>query len=286
MLRFTLIYMLMCALPLAAGPLDFHPTGGPWSRIAESARHEVALAVLVRDLALTQEQATKLLDLLRRVEKIISGVAAGSAKPAAVFRKSMAGYRDKVLATPKGYPSLSLDEVKARQTWDENVGQLEREVQPIREEVSGLLTPAQQKLVRAFSPERALGELGFDDEDLDEWSQRLVAMRGVPEAELEGKVSEELAEQLMEAGHPERLPRLIAAIKEARALTPEQFDKTLIGNARRIKALLAVQPDAKPPPPEVMELGEAVDQHLLDMRLIPVLAAYVARNQAKAGGKK
>lgn len=280
MLRSLLALLLVGAVSAAGGPLDSHPTGGPWSRIADSARHEVALAVLVRDLALTDEQAGKLLDVLRRVERIITGVAAGSAEPATAFRTSMAGFRDRVLATPRGLPGLSRAEIQARQTWEENVGQLDREVQPLREQVGGLLTPAQQKVLRAFSPERTLEALGFDDDDLEEWSQRLIAMRNLPPAGLEETVKEEMADQLQELGHPERLPALIAVIKEARALPPDRFDAALIANARRIKAMLSVKPDAKQQPVEMMDLNEAVDQHLMDMRMIPVLAAR------RAWGKK
>src|SRR5688572_8110396 len=114
MRKTILLPVILCALSVAAqaGPLEGHPTGGPWSRIAESARYEVTLAVLVRDLSFTDVQARKLLDLLKRTEKIITGVAAGSAEPASAFRKSMAGFRDRVLATATGYPSLSRDEIK------------------------------------------------------------------------------------------------------------------------------------------------------------------------------
>lgn len=267
------------------GPLDSHPTGGPWSRIAESARHEVTLAVLTRDMALTDEQARKLLDLLKRTERIVTGVAAGSAKPAAAFRTSMAGYRDRVLATATGYPNLQREEIKARQAWDENVGQFDREIQPIRDEAAGLLSPAQQKVLREFSPDRTLTLLGFDDEDLDEWAQRLIAMRAVPEKELEDRVKEELADQLHESGHPERLPKLIQAIKDIRAQPAEKFDADVIAHAKKIKRMLSVQAEAKPPPPEVMELPDAVDTHLLDMRMIPVLEAYLARPAAKKASK-
>lgn len=281
MVQTAVLLLLLVGRSAWCGPIDSHPTGGPWSQAAEFAKHEVALAVLVRDLELSEEQARKIHDGLKRLERTITGLAKGSGAPALQFRKAMAGYRDRMLATRGQLPDLTRDELKARQTWEENVWQLDREQAPIRAEIASLLTPAQRKVLCAFSVERTLVRLGFEEYDLTEWAERLIALRAVPDAELESSIKNQLADHLQESGHPERLPAVIAAIRETRALPPDRFDATLTAHARKVKGLLAVAPEAKSWPPENTALNDAVDNHLLDMRMIPVLDTYFARAAAR-----
>jgi hypothetical protein len=269
------VLALLFAAAAPADPLYTHATGIPWTQIVETARHEVVLSVLVRELKLTSVQAKKLLDLLRRLDRTISGLVAAGGGHAADYRKALAAFRDRVLRSRDAVTAIGQAEFKARQAWDENAGQLEREVAPARDAVIAMLTPAQQKVVRAFSADRTLAAFGFDDYTIDEWTHRLVALRGVPEAEIDARIKDELLETLKEAGHPERLPRVVETVKKVRALPADAFEAELIAHARRLKALFAVGPEASASPAAPSDLNEAVTNHLLDMRMIPVLTSYL-----------
>lgn len=278
---------LLAALGLAAaagaGPLDTHVAGGPWTGQIENARHEIALAVLLRELALTGPQAARLLAVLERLDRTIAAMVTGSEAPTRGWRGALAGLRDRTLALPTGVPTATREDLAAQRAWNENLGELEREVTPLRDEIAALLTLAQQKALRGFSPERALVGLATDDEELDEWTTRLAGFRAAKEAELEDTVHEQIEEILEESGHRERLKRAKAFVAEIRALPQARFDAELVELAKKLRALLSVAPKMDPPPPpESTDLPGAVDTHLLDMRMLPVLRAYVARGPKAA----
>lgn len=273
----ALALLVGTAGPLCGGPLDSHPTGGPWSQQADRARHEVALSVLVRDMALSPDQAKRILGLVQRLDKTVAGLAAAGGPAIVAVRAAMGTLRDRVLSTPAGLPGISRSELNARRAWEQNVEQLEREVEPIRNEIAGLLTPEQQKTLRAFNTDRSVAALGLEDSDLDEWCQRLVGIRETSASQVDETVKEQLGDILEEAGRSSQLDAAMALVKEVRALSKERFDAEIVQHARRMKTLTEPAPTASPSPPEVMELGEAVNENLLDMRLIPVLEAYLSR---------
>lgn len=276
---------LLLAVALAPGgaaPLDTHPAAAPWLGQLENARHQVALAALVRDLELTDEQAKRLHAILQKLDHVVRSLVKGSDGPVRDWTKALAGLRDRALALPTGVPSPTRADLAAHRAFNENLEQLEREVGPARDELAALLTPKQQKTLRAFVPDRVLAGLTLDDEELEEWNQRVVALKDAPAAEVETRVKEQLADQLEEAGHPKRLPEAMRLVTEIRALTAEQFDGRVTEFAKKLRKMMGAAPAVSAEPQaETMDLPGAVDSHLLDMRMLPVIEAELARRKRR-----
>jgi hypothetical protein len=276
----AVLLFFVALAPASAAPLDTHPVGGPWLQQIESARHQVALAALVRDLELTDEQAKRLHAILQKLDHVVRSLVKGSDGPVKGWTKALAGLRDRALALPTGVPSPTRADLAAHRAFNENLDQLEREVGPARDELAGLLTPKQQKVLRAFVPDRALAGLTLDDEELEEWNQRVVALRDAPAADLETRVKEQLADQLEEAGHPKRLPDAMKLVAEMRGLTAERFDGRVTEYAKKLRKMMGAAPTTQAePPPEATDLPGAVDNHLLDMRMLPVIEAELAQRK-------